>query len=68
MVEIDPERRASAARRAGFTSLLLGVACLTALMGSAREHAFSVGGIIFMIVTGILSLFLAITWWDVRRG
>ncbi len=68
MSEIDPQRRASAARRAGFTSLLLGVACGTSFMGSVREHAFSVGGIIFMVVTGVLSLFLAITWWDVRRG
>jgi hypothetical protein len=68
LTEIDPLRRAGAARRAGFTALLLGVACLTSFLGSAREHAFSIGGIIFMVVTGVLCLFLAITWWDVRRG
>ncbi len=68
MSEIDPKRRADAARRAGFTALLLGVACGTALMGSIREHAFSTGGIIFMVVTGFLCLLLTITWWDVRRG
>ena len=68
MTDIDPKRRADAARRAGFTALLLGLACVTSLMGSAREHAFSTGGIIFMIVTGVLALFLAFTWWDVRRG
>ncbi len=68
MTDIDPKRRADAARRAGFTALLLGLACFTSFVGMAREHAFSTGGIIFVSITGILALFLAFTWWDVRRG
>ncbi len=65
---IDPQRRASASRKAGFTALLLGLACFTNLFDAARNHSFTPLRIVFMVVTGVLCLFLAITWWDVRRG
>ncbi len=58
----------SVARRFGFTSLLLGLASVTNLVGGIQHHEMTTGRIIFIAVTGFLSLFFAYTWWNVRRG
>ncbi len=62
------EDRAGVARRFGFVALLLGIACVTNLMDAAQNSHFTTGRIVFMAVTGFLSLFFAYTWWKLKRG
>jgi len=62
------ENREAVARKVGFVALLLGIACLTSLMDALQSHSFSLLRIVFLVVTGFLSLFFTRTWHNVRKG